>query len=134
MVHAEIVSQILYVSQLAPTRKPSCVSEVVATSRIANSTRGLTGALIFDGEYFCQLIEGAEADVQGLMQRIAADPRHINVTLLFASQVRGSRLTRSWRSGYCESQLLSAFAQAGGPRGDAARAAFMSVLASADME
>jgi hypothetical protein len=134
MLHAETVSQILYVSQLAPTRKFSCVSEIIATSRVANSARGLTGALIFDGEYFCQLIEGDDAEVQDLMQRIADDPRHTNVTLLFASQTSHARLTRSWRSGYCEAQLLGAFAQAEGPRGDTALAAFMSVLASADME
>lgn len=134
MLHTETVSQILYVSQLAPTRKSSCVSEIVSTSRAANSARGLTGALIFDGEYFCQLIEGDDAEVQALMQRIADDPRHTNVTLLFASQARHARLTRSWRSGYCETQLLGAFAQADGPRGDAALAAFMSVLESADME
>jgi hypothetical protein len=134
MVHTETVFQLLYVSQLAPGRKSSCVSDIVSVSRAANAARGITGALIFDGEYFCQLIEGDEVAVRALMQRIEHDPRHVNVVPLFSRQDRNMRLTRSWRSGYCETHQLGAFALAEAPRGEAALTAFLTVLDGADME
>jgi hypothetical protein len=134
MVHTETAFQILYASQLAPTRKFSCVSDIITMSRVANEARGLTGALIFDGEYFCQLLEGEEAQVVALMDRIAADTRHINVKRLFISHGRQPRVTRSWRSGYSESNQLELFNRADGPQGEVALAEFLSVLSGADME
>ena len=134
MVYTDTAFQILYASQLAPTRQFSCVSDIITMSRVANAARGLTGALIFDGEYFCQLLEGDEAQVVGLMDRIATDPRHINVTRLFVSAAERPRVTRNWSSGYCEAHQLELFTRADGPRGEVALAEFMSVLAGADME
>lgn len=133
MLQTEAAFQILYASQLAPTSRMSSVSDIITMSRVANRTRALTGALIFDGEYFCQLLEGAQPQVVGLMDRIAADVRHINVKRLFTSRGDQPRVTRDWRSGYCESNQLEVFNRADGPRGEVALAEFMSVLAGADM-
>jgi hypothetical protein len=134
MVHTDTAFQILYTSQLAPTCTFSCVSHIITMSRVANEARGLTGALVFDGEYFCQLLEGEEAQVVALMDRIAADPRHVNVTRLFVSAAERPRVTRSWRSGYSESHQLAVFNGADASRGEVALAEFMSVLTRADME
>jgi len=134
MVHTDTVSQILYVSRLAPGRQPSCVSDIVGVARAANGASGVTGALIFDGEYFCQLIEADEVVARSLMQRIERDPRHVDITPLFSRQDHRLRLSRTWRSGYCETQQLGMFARAEGPRGEAALSAFLTVLDGADME
>ena len=134
MVYTDTAFQILYASQLAPTRQFSCVSDIITMSRVANEARGLTGALIFDGEYFCQLLEGDEATVVALMDRIATDARHVNVKRLFTGKAGLPRVTRSWRSGYSEAHQLEVFSRADGPLGEVALAEFMSVLAGADME
>jgi len=127
------VFQIFYVSQLQPDSDIGVVKDIVAVSRRANPTRGITGALVFDGEHFGQLLEGHEADVVALMRRIAADPRHRRLTILFSGVTGAARQTRVWRSGYCEGQQLDAFFADDSRRGPAALAVFLAMLQDADL-
>ena len=88
---ADNLFQILYVSQLRPESGVEVVKDIVAVSRRTNPARGITGALLFDGEHFGQLLEGPEPDVTALMQRIETDPRHHQVTLLFSGPADAAR-------------------------------------------
>ena len=94
--------QILYVSQLAHGVDFSVVKDIVRASRAHNPVRGITGALLFDGERFCQLLEGSESEVVSLMLRIERDARHVAIRTLHSGSAN-DRALRSWRSGYCES-------------------------------
>ena len=134
MPDAENPFQVLYVSQLAPGCDFGVVKEIVAVSRQRNPERRLTGALLFDGERFCQLIEGAQAEVQQLMRRIARDPRHADVRMLFVGRSGRPRSLQRWASGYCDSAELEAFDAADGLRERPALEAFISVLRGADVE
>lgn len=134
MTSPESLFQTLYVSQLAAEADFSAVKEIVSAARRANPLRGITGALVFDGEYFGQLLEGRESEVTALMQRIEFDPRHRAVTTLFGGGVRTTRLTRAWRSGYCEARQLDALVADATLRGPAALAAFLAILQGADIE
>jgi len=131
---ADHVFQIFYVSQLQPDSDIGVVKDIVAVSRRANPTRGITGALVFDGEHFGQLLEGREADVVALMRRIEADPRHRRLTVLFSGVTGAARQTRVWRSGYCDGQQLDAFFADDSRRGPAALAGFLTMLQDADLE
>ena len=42
----------------------------------------LTGLLIFDGQRFCQQLEGPQKAVLKLMERIRDDTRHVNVEVV----------------------------------------------------
>lgn len=126
--------QLLYVSQLAADCDFGVVKDVVDVSRRRNPALGLTGALLFDGGHFCQLIEGAEGDALELMSRIQRDPRHTDLQLLHAGSAAGARLLNRWASGYCDSHELEPFLGSEGLRGQLARDAFLSVLKGADME
>jgi len=134
MTTPDATFRILYVSQLAPGSELGTVSDIVATSRTNNPLRGITGALVFDGEYFGQLLEGDEAEVSALMQRIATDPRHVRVVLLLSGVTAVRPRMRVWRSGYCDPQRLGALTTEPALRGPAALEAFMSILAGADLE
>jgi len=131
---ADNLFQILYVSQLRPESGVEVVKDIVAVSRRTNPARGITGALLFDGEHFGQLLEGPEPDVTALMQRIETDPRHHQVTLLFSGPADAARRMRAWCSGYCDVHQLEALAADPSRRGPAALAAFRSMLAGADVE
>lgn len=49
-----------------------------------NPAMGITGALMYSGNYFCQILEGPEASVRDLFNKITQDVRHSEVdTLLF---------------------------------------------------
>ena len=134
MTSSESLFQILYVSHLAPEADFGVVKEIVSASRRANPLCGITGALVFDGEYFGQLLEGRESEVTALMQRIEVDKRHRAVTTLFSGSVRTTRLMRVWRSGYCEPHQLDALLADATLRGPASLAAFVSILQRADVE
>ncbi|MFN9633209.1 MAG: BLUF domain-containing protein [Erythrobacteraceae bacterium] len=76
-----MLSQYLYIST-APTLPREEVDAILATSAHNNPARGITGLLLFNGRNFLQLLEGEEAEVAGLMERITADPRHSGVSVL----------------------------------------------------
>ena len=101
--------RILYLSHLAPGRDFSVVAQILHVSRERNQQLGITGALVFDGARFCQLIEGPRAHVVSLAQRIRADPRHTGYQVLFEDEDGSARLLPRWRTGYCEPDDLDVF-------------------------
>jgi Sensors of blue-light using FAD len=135
MAPAETSFQLLYVSHLAPGADFAVVKGIVDVARLRNPAHGITGALLFDGERFCQLIEGAEHEVGALMQSIGRDPRHTNVRVLFSGpSPGGGHALRRWVSGYCDAIELEAFDGETGVRDADAVQAFLSVLQGADVE
>jgi hypothetical protein len=46
------------------------------TARHLNALDGVTGLLLFDGSRFLQIIEGGEAAIDNLVERLRMDPRH----------------------------------------------------------
>jgi hypothetical protein len=58
------------------------LAEILGASERNNRRDSLTGVLMRHGGRFLQAIEGRRADVDRLMDRLRADPRHQNVRLL----------------------------------------------------
>lgn len=54
-----------------------------------NQSQGITGALVFTGSDFAQILEGPEESVAGVMASILIDPRHDDVGI-----VRREAITR----------------------------------------
>jgi hypothetical protein len=128
------ISQILYLSQLDRDAGFTVVKDIVRASRAHNRSRGITGALLFDGERFCQLLEGGEGDLDLLMQRIERDVRHGAIRILHRGAA-GARALRSWRSGYCESANdLDPFDGDNGLAGPAAVQRFVTLAHAADLD
>jgi len=55
------------------------VEDIVADSHRRNEAEGITGILLFDGEFFMQTIEGPAAATRALFISIIEDDRHENV-------------------------------------------------------
>lgn len=125
--------QLLYVSQLAPGCDFGVVKSIVSVSRQRNLQRNITGTLLFDGERFCQLIEGSEPDVMALMLRIEGDPRHTHIQRLHTGPCAAEHSMPRWASGYCDAHELDRFAGESGLRNAAAVRAFGDVLKVADL-
>ena len=134
MNQSETIFQMLYVSRLAPGCDFGIVKEIVTVSRQRNPARGITGALLFDGEHFGQLLEGPEQMVRSLVDRIGRDARHTDMRVLLAAPSGSTRLLQQWRSGYCDACQLEAFNGEAALRDRPALDAFRSVLSGADME
>lgn len=94
------LKQFFYHSRLAPGHRYSTVSDIISTARSFNASHGITGVLIFDGDRFCQFIEGPPDDIDGLVERLRADPRHDAFTVLISDVFAHERLYPYWSMAY----------------------------------
>ena len=79
--------EILYFSQLAPDQPTEVVGQIVARARARNAREEITGLLVFDGMRFCQHFEGPRRNVLRLMERIEADPRHVQMRVVYEGEL-----------------------------------------------
>ena len=75
------------------------VDAILATARRRNPAAGVTGAMLFNEDWFVQLLEGEEAHVRATYDRIAADPRHEDVELLVQMPCESRRFP-DWSMGF----------------------------------
>ena len=85
-----------YHSRLQHEQDLFAVSSIIRTARRLNSLQGITGILIFDGERFCQFIEGPQSAVDSLIDRLYADKRPIEVTCFSSEPVVDVRRFTGW--------------------------------------
>lgn len=85
-----------YVS--TPTRPfdTDALFELANGAARSNALNGITGLLLFNGHRFCQTAEGGVDAIALLMERLLADPRHENLTVL-SDQVIDARRFGMWR-------------------------------------
>lgn len=76
-----------------------CVEKIVATSLARNPDLGLTGALLFTGEYFAQVLEGSAASIDHLMASVAKDPRHDQLIVVAREPIVARRFSH-WSMAY----------------------------------
>lgn len=65
------------------------LEQIHQTARHLNTLDGITGLLVFDGSRFLQIIEGTEAAIDDLVERLRRDRRHL------AFEVRDERVVQS---------------------------------------
>jgi hypothetical protein len=58
------------------------IRDILEAARRNNPALGVTGALLYSGGYFCQVIEGPQAVLEDLFETIQMDPRHGEVSVL----------------------------------------------------
>lgn len=68
---------------------------ILSDARRCNTRDGITGLLICRADLYLQLLEGPEAAVDATYRRIAADDRHMDLTLLTRRRV-DTRLFPQW--------------------------------------
>jgi hypothetical protein len=80
----------VYLSRLSPDLLPTCVNGIVRVARQRNEAQQINSVLVFDGERFCQYLEGPPAAVIPLAGRIRDDARHTGFRLLHEGEFEGS--------------------------------------------
>lgn len=81
------VFQLIYASAATVPFDEAALEELLRHARQANDKVGVRGILLYDKGSFLQVLEGEEAVVRRLYEKICADPRHGKATLLWAGQV-----------------------------------------------
>ena len=110
------------------------LQDIISTSIRNNAPNYVTGALVFDGANFIQVLEGEENRVMTTFRRIGLDSRHAGVTFI-GMDVITERLFGSWwmRCAYRNDRTAPIFARfARGGIFDPKRLAMSEVLALLD--
>ncbi|MFT6090279.1 BLUF domain-containing protein [Sulfitobacter sp.] len=79
--------RILYFSTARPSVSKEAVNQIAAKAQVKNRELGITGALAYNGRNFCQALEGEEAKVRDLIEKIRADERHSGFKILDEKQI-----------------------------------------------
>jgi hypothetical protein len=79
--------RLLYISRVKPGVDHEQIMSILEKAHHHNPLRGITGMLYYSGGVFFQVIEGPEQDVMALYLKIAADPRHSDMVLLYAATI-----------------------------------------------
>lgn len=90
--------RLMYASRAAAPMDAEAMSAILRQSRRNNPAAGITGLLCCSGDVFIQALEGGRSAVNRLYNRIAADPRHADVTLLSYEEI-GERRFAGWAMG-----------------------------------
>lgn len=87
-----MLQRAIYVSDAVGTAGSSILSiaQILGASDVNNRRDDLKGLLIFHRGQFMQLIEGARVDLDRLLKRLHADPRHENIRMLANGAVNGT--------------------------------------------
>lgn len=124
--------EVLYVSTLAPEQPLSVVAEIAGRARQLNGELDITGLLIFDGQRFCQQLEGPKKAVLKLIERIRNDPRHVNVEVLHHGPLAGRRF-QNFSLAFSTVEDVDALSRLERLDGDAALAAFNTVCSELEL-
>jgi hypothetical protein len=91
------VYSLIYVSRslLPVDHAAGEIESIIKASTARNAAAGVTGALLYTGTRFAQLLEGDEAAVLGIIASIAQDPRHCDLVILDQGPA-GTRRFSSW--------------------------------------
>jgi hypothetical protein len=90
---------IAYVSAAAEAMTDDGVAAILVKSRANNRRLGLTGALLYRGGRFVQMLEGPDEQVRARFDIIAADPRHRSVQIISEKAI-AARQFPEWTMGF----------------------------------
>ena len=82
--------RLVYASKnlLTGAEAEAAIEQILAASRRNNERVGVTGALMFNGGAFAQVLEGPQKGVEETFERIQRDPRHGDVTVLEGGPIK----------------------------------------------
>jgi len=90
---------IIYISRAKQNLTSGDLADLRDLADARNRSEDITGLLLFDGTRFIQALEGDAAAVRAVMNRIAKDPRHDNISY-FRPIKTGFRQFKSWTTEY----------------------------------
>ncbi|MBL8306501.1 MAG: BLUF domain-containing protein [Rubrivivax sp.] len=98
--------RLLYASRAVPALDTEELLAILRKSKACNPALGVTGVLCYSEGIFLQVLEGGRAAVNLLYNRIVADPRHTEVTLLCYEEI-GERRFAGWSMGQVNMSRLN---------------------------
>ena len=104
--------QLVYMSTAKMAVTDTELLAILRQSRENNAQHDITGMLLYKDHNFLQLLEGPEAAVMALYDKISRDPRHDSVTLVLKHHV-AARQFGAWSMGFANAEKHMAQGEAG---------------------
>ena len=90
---------IVYVSVSSERLSEKYLDDFLSAIRKRNKQRRVTGLLLYNDEFFIQVIEGSKETIHNLFEIIKNDSRHSNIVKLLEESIE-SRSFPDWSMGY----------------------------------
>lgn len=98
--HGEhIILRLTYISRYNNDNENGEVTRILAQAQENNERNGITGALVFNHNYFLQSIEGARPAINGLLRKLIKDSRHFSLQIVECCEVEERRWNK-WSMKY----------------------------------
>ena len=102
---------VVYLSIAAAGSPRDTFARICGRARHSNAALGIGGVLLYDGQHFAQWMCGPDAAIHTLLQRIAADPRHVAMRVLLDGWRPAQPEAPQWRAGYTAPEALPVFVE-----------------------
>ncbi len=100
MHHGEhIILRLTYISRYNNDNENGEVTRILSQAQENNERNGITGALVFNHNYFLQSIEGARPVINDLLRKLVEDDRHSALQIVECCEVE-SRRWNKWSMNY----------------------------------
>lgn len=100
MLHGEhIILRLTYISRYNNHNENGEVTRILAQAQQNNERNGITGALIFNHNYFLQSIEGARPMINELLRKLVKDDRHFSLQIIECCEIEQRRWNK-WSMKY----------------------------------
>lgn len=99
--------RVVYMSTAVGVLRADELDRIYLRAKSANAGAGITGLLLFYEGVFLQALEGPQAGVASLMERIRRDRRHAGLTVLESGPV-AARAFEGWPMNFIAARNLSA--------------------------
>jgi hypothetical protein len=90
-----VLHRVIYASEAVGATGASTASivQILGISEGNNRRDHLTSCVMFHGGHILQVIEGGRVDIDRLLRRLLADPRHSGLRILVDTPISARRLT-----------------------------------------
>lgn len=87
------------------------IGSILSVARAKNKKAGISGALLFSGDAFAQVLEGPLDAVEEIFERIQCDERHSDVVMLRNAESE-ARIFSDWSMAYVHPDAVHALPNA----------------------
>ena len=94
-----MIFQLVYVSRATSGMDVAELDAILDTARQNNAGLGITGMLLYHEGSFIQVLEGEQAAVEALYEKIGQDARHESANVVLRTEVE-DRAFDQWSMGY----------------------------------
>ena len=98
-IEVESLVHCIYASSSTSEFSQEDIFEMLKKIRVNNAKLNVTGMLLYENGSFFQVLEGDEAVIEALYEKINADGRHVNISKIIQEPIE-ARSFGDWTMGY----------------------------------